>query len=89
MGFLTNKQIERLLDCDNDGELLGDGAVRRGLLSNFQRLVILGRQLNLQRPLGEYFVACGMLSTGALEGHLRLHQRHNGTLPRGGFPKVA
>ncbi len=43
-------------------EKFGDCAVRRGYLTPFQRLALLGKQRKLHHPIGEYFIRKGLFT---------------------------
>jgi hypothetical protein len=59
-GHLTEADVRDLLESRRrDGAFevpFGEHALRRGLLTPFQLLALLGRQRRLQRRIGEFFV---------------------------------
>jgi hypothetical protein len=60
------------------GELFGEFALRMGLLSFYQLLVLLGRQKRLQPRIGGYFIDRGILlpkKLDAAEAELKEHNR--------------
>ncbi len=57
VGFL----LERRRDAGATGTPFGEWAVREGFLTPFQLLAVLGRQLRMQRPIGQFFVERGLL----------------------------
>ncbi len=61
-GILTDDQILLILREKESGELFCNSAVRRGLMTPFQRLAVVGRQRVMQRPIGQYFIEQGILS---------------------------
>ncbi len=80
-GYLTADQIARLLDrrraAGEQGVPLGEYAVRHGLLTPFQRLALLGRQIRLQRRIGEYFVERGLVAREEIDELRRKIAWHN------------
>jgi len=70
--ILTRRRLERSL-----GVPFGEFAVRHGYLTPFQVLAVLGQQLRLQRPLGQYFVERGLVSEPELEELRQRIHRHN------------
>lgn len=80
-GYLTADQVARLLDrrraAGEQGVPLGEYAVRHGLLTPFQRLALLGRQIRLQRRIGEYFVERGLVAREEIDELRRKIAWHN------------
>lgn len=80
-GFLAPGEVAALLErrrlAGEGGLRLGEFAVREGYLSSFQLLAVLGRQLRLQRPIGEFFVERGILDPADVEAVRRRMLRHN------------
>ncbi len=67
-------------------EKFGDCAVRKGYLTSFQRLFLLGKQRKMHRPIGDYFIIKGIfthLDMARLVGRQQIHNR-NISDPRGG-----
>jgi len=60
-----------------NGVPFGEFAVRLGYLTSFQVLALLGRQLRLQRRIGEFFVERGMVEAGEIDDLRRRIARHN------------
>jgi hypothetical protein len=56
---------------------LGEYAVRQGLLTQFQRLALLGRQIRLQRRIGEYLVEQGLVAPEEIDELRRRIAWHN------------
>jgi hypothetical protein len=86
LGFLGPDDVGVLLEARREaaahGVPFGEWAVRRGYLTPFQLLAALGLQLRRQRPIGEFFVARGLVDGGELD-ELRLRVlRHNARWPR-------
>lgn len=76
-GILNDDQIFDILREKENGELFCDSAVRKGLMTPFQRLAVVGRQRVMQKPIGQYFIEHGILSEKQIEEeveHLRASQ---------------
>lgn len=77
-GFLTRTQVKEVLDARRrKGEfhiLFADYAVSMGLLTQFQQMILVGRQRRMQRPIGQYFVENNLLSKEELNRALRAHR---------------
>ena len=80
-GFLAPGDVAALLDRRRSSGAgstpLGEFAVREGFLTQFQLLAVLGRQLRMQRPIGQFFVERGVLDAGDIELVRRTILRHN------------
>lgn len=76
-GFLNARTVALLLANKRPGERLGDAALRFGLLSPYQRDVILGTQRLSQRLFGHYFASAGLLSARELSEGVRAQRAHN------------
>jgi hypothetical protein len=70
--ILTRRRIEQSLAVP-----FGEFAVRHGYLTAFQVLAVLGQQVRLQRPLGQYFVERGLVSEPELDDARLRILRHN------------
>ena len=57
--------------------LFGEFAVRIGYLTSFQLLAVLGRQLRLQKRIGEFFVERSYIEADEIDGIRRRIARHN------------
>lgn len=77
-GILSDDQVFDVLKNKEHGELFCDHAVRRGFMTPFQRLAIVGRQRVLQKPLGNYFVEQGILTRQQIESEVRALQSLQG-----------
>jgi hypothetical protein len=80
-GFIEPEDVGALLErrrlAGQGGMPLGEFAVREGYLSSFQLLAVLGRQLRLQRPIGQFFVERGILEPEDIDTVRRRILRHN------------
>jgi len=75
--WLTSEDICRILHYRSRGELFGEFALRRGMLSYYQILVLLGRQKRLQPRIGDYFIERGILLPGKLDEAAAALKEHN------------
>jgi hypothetical protein len=80
-GFLTAEDVAQILErrrvAAAQGVPFGEFAVRLGYLTSFQLLALLGRQLRLQRRIGEFFVERGYLERDEIDELRRRIVRHN------------
>jgi len=78
--WLNPFDIQNILRQRKRGELFGEFALRTGLLSFYQVLVLLGRQKLLQPRIGNYFIERGILlpkKLDTLEAALKDHNRRH------------
>jgi hypothetical protein len=61
-GMISSQDVIRILTDRTLNERFGESALRIGYISNFEQLALVGKQRQLQRPLGEYFIESGILS---------------------------
>jgi hypothetical protein len=84
-GFVSPGDVASILErrraADQARIPFGEYAVRLGYLTSFQLLALLGRQLRLQRRIGEFFVARGFLADGEIDEIRRRLARHNARWP--------
>lgn len=66
-GVLTEDQILEVLREKDRGELFCAYAVRKGMMTPFQRLAVVGRQRVMQKPIGNYFIQQGILTEEQIE----------------------
>lgn len=64
---LERKQVYEVLMEKRHDQLFCSVAVDKGYMTPFQRLAILGKQRQLQQPIGRYFVEKGILSEVEVE----------------------
>jgi hypothetical protein len=74
---LSEEQVRMILMARQTGERFGDCAVREGYLGRFEVMALLGRQRQLQRPIGEYFLEKRLIRDQDLERLVRRQQSHN------------
>jgi hypothetical protein len=81
LGFLAPGDVAEILwQRRSEGaqrEPFGEYAVRRGWLTPFQLLAILGQQLRMQRPIGQYFIERGLVREHEIDEIRRVVLRHN------------
>jgi hypothetical protein len=80
-GFLSRGDVTEILERrrreGGSTEPFGEFAVRRGYITPFQLLALLGQQLRLQRPIGRYFVERGLVNDGDIDAARAAVFRHN------------
>jgi hypothetical protein len=76
-GFLPAGALALLLARKRAGERMGEAALRLGLLTPFQRDVIVGLQRGRQRPFGRFFTDTGALTLAELGEFVRAQRGHN------------
>jgi hypothetical protein len=80
-GFLEPEDVGRILEARRRASAhevpFGEFAVRLGYLTPFQLLAVLGRQLRLQRRIGQFFVERGYLEPGEIDELRQRIARHN------------
>ena len=75
--FLDFDAVSRVLRNSPRGELFGNTAMRLGLLDRRQLYVVLGKQHQLNFPIGRYFLESGILSRPEIDHLLVQNKRHN------------
>lgn len=75
--FLSFDSVTRVLRVSPRGELFGSTAMRLGLLDRRQLLVVLGKQHQLNYPIGRYFLENDILSRPEIDHLLVQNRRHN------------
>jgi hypothetical protein len=75
--LLSTAELGAVVASKHFGELLGESAVRIGVLSRFQVNAVLFYQRKEQRPIGEYFTANGHIMQFILRRLLIEQRRHN------------
>lgn len=61
-GLLSCQDVIRIITARALNEKFCECALRIGYISHFQQIALVGKQRQLQRPLGEYFIESGILS---------------------------
>ena len=85
-GFLAHDDVgvilERRREAGANATPFGEWAVRLGYLTPFQVLALLGMQLRLQRPIGQWFVARGIVGVDEIDAIRSRIFRHNARFGR-------
>ncbi|HON79211.1 MAG TPA: DnaJ domain-containing protein [Spirochaetota bacterium] len=79
-GILTHADIQNILKKRSFREKFGEYALRNEYITQFQYMAILGKQRQMQKPLGQYFIEKAILSPEDLEKYVRLQKKHNDTI---------
>ena len=75
--MISHHEIQRILMRRNLKGKFGERAIRLGYLSRFQLMALLGKQRNLQCPIGEFFVNEGILHLQDMEVMAEKQKTHN------------
>jgi len=75
--YIDQVDTRKILSARRSGELFGEAAYKQGLLTRFQKDAVMGLQRWLQRPIGEYFQAIGLLEDEEVVYLLKLMKDHN------------
>ncbi len=75
--FMDAPAVFRVLRASPRSERFGDTALRLGILSGHQLNVVLGKQLQLNYPIGRFFVENGLLNRARVESLVDQNRRHN------------
>ena len=75
--LLTLKEIQRILSLKISHEKFGQCAIRKGYLTRFNILALLGKQRTYKKPLGDYFLNKRILSTYEINRAVEQQQLHN------------
>ena len=75
--MISHQDIQRILACRDFTGKFGERAIHLGYLSRFQLMALLGKQRNLQCPIGEFFVNEGILLHQEMEAMVKRQQIHN------------
>jgi hypothetical protein len=81
-GLISSQDILSILTVRTFNEKFGECALRVGYISSFEQFALVGKQRQLQRPFGEYFVESGILSSEDLMSLAQKQQLHNMTTYR-------
>jgi len=75
--MLSAREIHAILKDRCSGEKFGESALRKGFLTPYKLMALLGRQHKLQRPIGEFFVKNRKLTRKQLQEMVEKQRRHN------------
>ena len=76
-GFLSSYDVQRILIERSYKEKFGEYALRKGYITPFQLMALIGKQRRLQHPIGEYFMKRGILSPREMDKMIRRVRIHN------------
>ncbi len=76
-GLISCQDVMRILTARTFNEKFGDCALRIGYISNFEHFALIGRQRQLQRPFGEYFIERDILTAMDIMNIAGKQQLHN------------
>ena len=76
-GFLSLHDVQRILLGRNQKEKFGEYALRKGYITPYQLMALIGKQRRLQYPIGEYFVKQGILSPSEINTMIKRVKVHN------------
>ncbi|MFW5684378.1 MAG: J domain-containing protein [Spirochaetota bacterium] len=75
--FMDFDSVSRVLRTSPQGELFGSTAMRLGILDRRQLYVVLGKQHQLNYPIGRYFLEHEILTRPEIDHLLVQNRRHN------------
>ena len=75
--MLSEMDVQRILEQKGLNEKFGERALFLGYLNRYELMALLGKQRNLNFPIGEYFVRHGILRTKDIEYMVQQHLVHN------------
>jgi len=75
--MISRDEIQKILMWRNFRGKFGERAIRLGYLSRFQLMALLGKQRNLQYPIGEFFVNKGIFRFQDMEAMAERQKIHN------------
>jgi len=76
-GLISSEDVMQILTDRTLNEKFGECARRIGYISNFEQFALVGKQRQLQRPLGEYFITNDILSSMDIMNMADKQQLHN------------
>ena len=76
-GLISSQDVIRILTAMTFNEKFGECALRLSYISNFEQIALIGKQRQLQRPMGEYFIESGTLSSTDIISMAGKQQLHN------------
>ncbi len=85
--LLSSYEIRRILATRDFGEKFGECALRKGYITSYNLMALLGKQRILQPPIGEHFVERNILSSMELERMVEKLQNHNRKCFGAGFKR--
>ncbi len=82
-GMLSYNEILVIMEHKQKGEKIGEFAMKRGYLSLFQHLAIMGKQKKTHALFGEYFIINGIYSRRQMALVVKKATRHNNNILQG------
>ncbi|MGD0280320.1 MAG: J domain-containing protein [Smithella sp.] len=76
-GLISSQDVMRILTARTFNEKFGECALRIGYISNFEHFALIGKQRQLQRPFGQYFIERGILTSTDIITIANKQQLHN------------
>ncbi|MBW1720378.1 MAG: J domain-containing protein [Deltaproteobacteria bacterium] len=76
-GMISTKDIHKILKGRDFREKFGESAIRRGYLTPYKLMALLGKQRRLQPFIGEYFVRHANITTRKMEEIVGKQHDHN------------
>jgi hypothetical protein len=76
-GMLSTDDIKEILTGRSYKEYFGEYARRKGYITHFEFMALIGKQHKLQLPIGEYFINQGILSTKGMDRTIERLRIHN------------
>ncbi|MCF8067499.1 MAG: J domain-containing protein [Desulfobacterales bacterium] len=76
-GMLSDDSIQNILRNKQFLEKFGECAIRKGYLSSYALMALLGKQRRLQKPMGHYLVKNGILLPNTVLRLVKQQQLHN------------
>ncbi len=81
--ILTRQDVRELLQLKKSIERIGDCALRKGYVTDFELSALVGLQRRLQPRIGLYFVETGILSSSRIHDMVKNMKEHNRKVRRG------
>ena len=76
-GMLSTDDIKEILTGRSYKEYFGEYARRKGYITHFEFLALIGKQHKLQLPIGEYFIKQGLLGNKGMDRMVERLRIHN------------
>ena len=76
-GLISYQDVLQILNVRKFDEKFGECALRVGYISSFEQFALIGKQKQLQRPFGEYFIESSIISSADLMRIAKKQQLHN------------
>lgn len=80
--LLGREGVTTILNAKRPPERFGETALRKGLLTPYNILALLGKQRLMNQSIGQYFVEAGLLTRRQIDGLVGQQQIHNRHFPK-------